>query len=1074
MPAMSSRTLSIFGVLALPALLLGAASARAGRGGWQQPLPPLSASETAFFETKIRPLLTEKCLSCHSSKLKTALGGLALDSKAGWKRGGGRGEAIIPGKPQESVLIRAISFKNEIPAMPPSGKLSQSEIELLTEWVRMGAPDPRENGVTLPPKRVIDLIKEGKRWTFQPLRIVDPSTPLASALSKRRSKVASIFSCSWAQTPIDKFIAAKLVEKKLTPNTKADRRTLIRRAYFDLIGLPPAPEATDAFLNDKSPKAWEKVVDALLASPQYGERWGRHWLDLARFAESHGYEQDYDRPNAYHYRDFVVKALNQDMPYNTFVRWQLAGDEIAPNNPMALMATGFLAAGTHATQITKSQVEKERYDELDDMLSVTGGSMLGLTFGCARCHDHKYDPIPTKEYYRMLSTFTTTVRSDYPVDFDVEGYNAAKLKFDAELKPFSSALDNYEKNGLDRSFNDWLKKTDARDSSLRALEGTGTPWRILEVQSATSTGGATLTEMPDGSFLASGKLPDKDAYVLACLMEGAPVSAFRLEAMTDAALPVGGPGRATNGNFALSDFKATFKPLTVVNPDSASSNPQISNIPFSSARADFEQAGLPVSATLDDNPTSAWAVDPQFGKTHAAIFKLKTPLDVSMRGLVLFTLKFENNAGHSIGRFRLSATSDLKPETVAFDAPAAPGKLARLLAGVRAGGETSEADRSFLLNWFRSIDPEWRRLKQRLDVKLATAPKPDIRPVLISSEGVTAVRTHTQGGDFLDHTYILKRGDPNNKGEIASQGFLTVLAHTSEGEKRWQEAPPKGARTGFQRRSLANWITDADQGAGQLLARVIVNRLWQHHFGQGIVRTPSDFGSQGELPTHPELLDWLAGELMRNDWRLKPIHRLMMLSAVYQESATLSPNQAKIDPENRLFSRRNRIRLEAEAVRDSLLSVSGQLDPTMFGPGTLDESMKRRSLYFFVKRSRLIPSLALFDAPNALQSIATRSTTTIAPQALMLMNSPFVKDCARSFAKRITVSNGNAPEFSVRVAYRLALSRVPDSEELREGVAFLAEQQSAYTLGNLPDAKQAALADFCQTLFALNEFVYID
>ncbi len=431
-----------------------------------------------------------------------------------------------------------------------------------------------------------------EHWAFQPLR---------------HSVPPAVKDTGWCRTPIDRFVLARMETAGVAPNPAVDRRRLIRRVYFDLTGLPPGPEEIEAFVNDRDPDAYPKVVERLLASPQYGERWARHWLDLARFAESHGFEHDYDRPTAYHYRDFVIRAFNEGMPYDRFVKWQIAGDEYAPDDRLALTATGFLAAGVHSTQITKNEVERQRYDELDDQLATVGTAMLGLTIGCARCHDHKFDPIPQRDYYRLLATFTTTVRTE------------------VELKPL----------------------------------------------------------------------------------------------------------------------------------------------------------------------------------------------------------------------------------------PGSP------------------------------------------------PPRPGAKPVpvkaLICSEGLPAVRLHTQGGDFLPETHFLRRGDPNAKDGVATQGFLQVLLPSAGAEKRWQTAPPAGWRTSYRRRALAEWLTDVDQGAGRLLARVIVNRLWQHHLGRGLVATPSDFGSRGERPTHPELLDWLAAELIANGWQLKPIHRAIVTSAVYQEDSRLDEAKAAVDRDNRLL-----------------------------------------------------------------------------------------------------------------------------------------------------------------------------
>ena len=807
-------------------------------------------------------------------------------------------------------------------------------------------------------------VEEGRtRWAFQPLAIKQPPA------------VADETAC---RTPADRFIVARLAAQDLTLNAPVDRRRLIRRAYFDLIGLPPTPEEIEAFVNDSAEDAYEKVLDRLLDSPHYGERWARHWLDLARFAESHGFEQDYDRPSAYHFRDFVIKAFNQDLPYDTFIRWQLAGDEIQPDNPLALMATGFLAAGVHSTQITKNQVEKERYDELDDMTATIGTSMLGLSIGCARCHDHKFDPIPTRDYYRLLSTFTTTVRSEIELNLEPEKYEVAKAAYDQAHAPLVEALARFEMAQLPARFDAWLAKRPQTPSTGK--------WLPLELDGYRSQGGATLVRLEDGSLLASGKNPEHDEYTFVASTNLKNLTAVRIEALSHKSFVKGGPGRASNGNFALTEFKLTATPLQ--------GEPKQVPVKLVNAKATFEQKGLGVAGAIDGNAGSAWAVDPEFGKDHAAVFECETPVGFDGGTQLTFTLKFNNNTGHSIGRPRLSLTTADKP--VGLEGENGSQPLAEIAAIVeRSGGQISTADRQTLLKWYRPLDEEWRKLSQAVKDHAAQMPQPVMTKVLISSEGLPAVRLHTQGADFLEATHFLERGDPNRKQEVATQSFLRVLMDAPEGESHWRAEPPEGWRTNYRRRSLAHWITDVDAGAGALLARVIVNRLWQHHLGRGIVATASDFGAQGEPPTHPELVDWLAAELVRNGWRLKPMHRLIMSSAAYMQSSADDPAKAAVDPANKLCWRYQPRRLEAEAIRDSILAVSGLLDERMFGPGTLDDNQKRRSIYFFIKRSKLVPMMVLFDAPDALQGIGVRPNTTIAPQALMLLNNPLIREAAQ-------------------------------------------------------------------------------
>lgn len=745
-------------VLSLLALLSVLGSARA-----TDPPSTLPADHAArmqrgleVFDQQIQPLLHKQCLHCHGAA--RVAGGLDLATRAGLLKGGHSGPAIKPFAANASLLLARIKHTQK-PGMPfQQPKLSNTAIEQIKSWIDLGAPyasplldaeEAQRWTETVVPAAAKDF------WSFQPLTKPMPPTVAAPL---------------WARTPVDRFILARFQAQGLTPNPSVDRRRLMRRLYLDVLGMPPTPAEAKAFLHDRSADAEEKLIDRLLADPRFGERWARHWLDLARFAESHGFEHDYDRPYAYHYRDFVIQALNQDLPYDTFVRWQLAGDEIAPDNLLALKATGFLAAGVHSTQITKNEVEKHRYDELDDMLGTMGTAMLGLTIACARCHDHKYDPIPQADYYRLLATFTTTIRT-------------------------------------------------------------------------------------------------------------------QLE---------------------------------------------------------------------------------------------------------------------------------------------------------RKGGEDASK-------------------KEK---------------VLISTEGLKAVRLHTQGQDFLPETHFLKRGDPTQKEGIAHQSFLQVLMPTPTSTARWQESPPENWRTSYRRRSLANWLTDVDQGAGRLLARVIVNRIWQHYLGQGIVRTPSDFGTRGVPPSHPQLLDYLANELIRHDWRLKPIHRLILHSATYRQQSGYDPDLASVDPDNRWFWRYQPRRLEAEAIRDSILAASGCLDRRMYGPGTLDPSMRRRSIYFTIKRSKLIPSLILFDAPDGTVGVGQRPTTTIAPQALHLLNSPHIRGHAQAFAEQLVQTARQSPKNAVQQAYQRTLCRAPTPTELAEGLAFVQNQTQRHHAN--PTATTEAWVDFIQTLYCLNEFIYLE
>jgi hypothetical protein len=1005
-----------------------------------------------LFETRVRDLLVANCLDCHGGKKTES--DLDLATREELIRGGANGPVIVLGSARASKLYKLAAHEEE-PHMPDGAdRLPDADLALLAEWIDCGGPygEPLVKSARAPQGRPHVTDDDRQFWSFRPLSAVEPP---------------GVSSSSWCQTPVDRFILARLEAAGIAPSPSLPRRALIRRVALDLTGLPPTPEEVAQFVDDSRPDAWPRLVDRLLANPRLGERWGRHWLDLARFAESHGYEQDYDRPGAWPYRDFVIRALNQDLPYDEFVRLQVAGDESNPGDPWSMAATGYLGAGTHATQITANQVEKERYDELDDMASTIGTSLLGLSIGCARCHDHKFDPIPSHDYYRFIATFTTTVRSELDVDFDPRRTERVLAAWEAEHRPLVDALAAFERDELPSRLAAWLARGEAISEPR---------WLVLEHESLLSTGGATFTRQPDGSYLAGGTRADKDTYVFTALTPISGLTALRIEALADPSLPKGGPGRADNGNFALTHVELSAVPAAPA-PPADDSNPESTDPPpeplvasLVEPKATFEQPGLPVAATIDGDPSSAWAVDPEFGKNHAAVYDLQSPFDPAGDTKLTLTLKFENNTGHSIGRLRVSISTAPPPAALGGDeAPANRITLAKRALGQQADAR-SDADRAALLDWFRSIDADWLRMRQQIDEHERARPAPDLTKLMVTSEGLPAIRLHTQGADFFESTYFLKRGDPSQKQGEAAPGFLQVLSVAPDAGSRWTETPPEGSRTSYRRRSLVNWLTDTDAGAGRLLARVIVNRLWQHHFGRGLVATPSDFGAQGARPTHPELLDYLAGELIRSEWRLKPVHRLILESAAYQQGGAFDEARAAADPDNRLWWRVPPRRLEGETIRDAILEVGGTRDPRMFGPGSLDENQPRRSIYFMVKRSQLIPVMTVFDAPEPLVSQGSRSSTTVAPQALALMNHAPFRRAARGLALRLAEK---PIEDAVSEAYGLCLSRPPTGDELSAAVDFIRRQESAYAAGSALDARERAVSDFTHVLFCLNEFLYL-
>jgi len=752
-----------------------------------------------------------------------------------------------------------------------------------------------------------------RHWSFLPLTN-PPLPPVRTAASVR--------------SPVDRFILARLEEQQLGISPPAEARQMVRRIYFDLVGLPPTPEEVGAFLASWAAdpqRAVATVVDQLLASPHYGERWARHWLDVVRYADSDGQESDADRPTAHRYRDFVIRSLNEDRAFDVFVRWQLAGDELEPENSEAIAATGFIVAGTHAVlgdNLMEEERIRSRFNELDDMIATTGAAMLGLTVGCARCHDHKYDPIPRRDYYRMLSAFNGGDRAELPLASREE----IRRQREAEAR--------------------WKEEHETARKHLEEC--------IRQVR------------------------PLHEPAARAVRIDGLKIS---------------------------DEEKALLK-----------NQPQ------------------------------------------------------------------EEKARELAKRFSKELKLDDKD--------------------LRSFLEESERE-------------DWDGREKTLKVVRDRKPSP-----LPTALGFADFEARPR------ETFLLARGDFHAKGEQVELGFLTALLREKTSEDYWRVAQEDRRRADStqQRRALAEWMTDLDHGAGALVARVIVNRVWQHHFGQGLVRTVNDFGARAEPPTHPELLEWLAHEFVKSGWKLKPLHRLILTSTAYAQRSdalrgvpgregngrlgavqgSIRPSSAgapEADPDNRLLWRRRPQRIEAEILRDSMLAVSGTLNPQMFGPAVKSpiapeaiqarnmkdpypkdaqdtSATRRRSIYLFHKRVVQQPFMQAFDGPDAQASCGRRENTTVAPQALALLNDPLVRARARDFARRVEKEAGAQPEAQIRLAWRLALAREPAARELMEATRFLQTQARA-RLGRDGEKSEAdpasqALTDLCQAIFALNEFIYVD
>lgn len=990
------------------------------------------AAGIQFFEQKIRPVLVEHCYSCHSAQARDAKklqGALYLDSAAGIAAGGESGATLVKGKASESLLLKALNYDGL--EMPPAGKLPDAVIADFAKWIDMGAPDPRSGDAPTKPKREISIDEGKKWWSFQPLQTVKLPDP---------------------KQPIDGFIRQAQQAQGLKPNRPTSKEKLIRRAYFDLIGLPPTPEQVTAFVNDASPTAFERVIDDLLANPAYGERWARHWLDAARFAESGGYEFDGFRPGAYHYRDWVIRALNDDLPYDQFVREQLAGDLLHPDDIHGAAATGFLVAGPYPGQITAKTVERIRYDQLDDMMMTIGGSMLGLTLGCVRCHEHKYDPIPHQDYYALAASLAKTAHGSRSLDLDAIATQKAIEKHEAEHRPLVAALEEFAAKELPRRFVAWrTEKLDQQPESPR--------WQSLEPIEFDADR-SYLKAQPDGLLVHDGPLSagprvtrrgqrrnvgNEEQYRLTFQTFQKNVQSLRLDALTHKSLPQRGPGLNGDGSFQLAELTVTARPI----------DPQAKDKPVTvklkPVFAAFEDKDQPLANAVDGKPNTAWVVKTTAKKDNAAVFEFETPLAGFASGTELAVeLKFRDLG---IGRLRVSLSVEPNPATWAGDiAPQHLGEV-RTIATAN-GNKVPEPLRLPLARWFAPFDEPTATVFRAERDHAAKAPRPKL----------SEVYTTIAGGQDV---YFLRRGEVDNKQGKAEPGFMQVLWRSSE-----PAVPAKSTTPVDPRISLANWITDLDRGAGPLLARVMANRVWQHHFGEGIVGTPNDFGAQGDRPTHPELLEFLAGELVRGGWKLKSLHRLLMLSDVYQQSHEVDPANTKLDPANRYLWHFRPRRLEAETIRDTLLSVGGTLDAKMFGPSVLDNTA-RRSVYLRVKRSELLPIMTMFDAPEPTQSIGERSVTTVPTQALAMMNSPFVRQQAEKLAARIRPAKDAPLEAAIDRGYQIAFGRLPTEAERGRMREFVVQQQA--TMGAAAaETLDRALVEFCHVLVCLNEFVYVD
>jgi mono/diheme cytochrome c family protein len=992
---------------------------------------------TTDFERDIRPLFAARCLACHGPTLQKS--GLRLDQKAGTIQGGDGGKAVIPGKSAESEIILRVTSHDPKKVMPPAGKpLSDREVALLRTWIDQGAP------WTSTP--VSQPASATKHWSFQPVR---------------RPAVPSTKNPAWVRNPIDAFVLAKLEAKGLKPSPAADRVTLIRRLSLDLLGLPPTPAEVDAFVNDRSPNAYERVVDRLLASPRYGERWGRRWLDEARYADTNGYTIDSPR-QIWMYRDWVINALNADLPFDQFTIDQLAGDlEVSEEmrkqgngEPAGDASSSFahlpldlrdklIATGFHRNTMINEEggTDKEQFrvEAVVDRVNTTASVWLGLTVGCAQCHTHKFDPITQREYYQFFAFFNSQEEPSIPFATPEQERERDTLK--ERLAATQRELKSLEAG------------TETRQAAWEARAGRqlAARWNVLSPVEARSAAGATLTELDDHSLLVGGTIPNNDTYTVTVqLPERA--TALRLEALTHESLPDGGPGLA-GGNFLLTEFSVARQ--------QPSAGPVA--VPIVRALADHSQQGYPVTLAVDGKPATGWAINVKAGEgslhtDRTALFLFQNPITAGTRLMV--TLRQEHpNKRYLVGRFRLAA-ADVPPQEVEF----VPTAELRALLSVPAGQRTTE-QRQRLTALFRTAETA----HLTTTVAEIQARQKELEKEIPSTMVLRERETPRE-------TFVHLRGDFLRPGPRVEPGTLAVLNPLSTAAK----APT--------RLDLARWIVDPQN---PLTARVAVNRVWQGYFGTGLVETENDFGTQGTPPSHPELLDWLAVAFMSGDekgarrevkttalsplpaslptsakpWSLKRLHRLIVTSNTYKQSSHARPELQEIDPNNRLLARQNRIRLDGELIRDISLAASGLLSTKMGGPGVYPpqpagtdlftqvkrawtvsegEDRYRRGVYTWQWRSNPYPLFTAFDAPSGNVTCTRRSRSNTPTQALMLANDQSLIELAQGLATRLLREGPASDPERVRYAFRRCLSREPSAIEASRLLAYYRSQLAGF------------------------------
>ncbi len=967
-----------------------------------------AAADTVDFHRDIRPILSNACFQCHGPDEKNRKADLRLDTKSGTFEDRGDYFIIVPGKPEKSRLIQRITAPDPKKRMPPA-----------------------KSGKKLSPQQ-IDLIlrwvQQGAKWS-EHWAFVPPVRPALPAVKNSR----------WLRTPIDAFILARLEREGLRPAPPADRATLLRRLSLDLIGLPPTPAEVDAFLADSSPNAYEKQVERLLQSPHYGEHWGRRWLDAARYADSDGYEKDKSR-QVWAYREWVINTLNRDLPYDQFVVEQLAGDLLPHATQGQRVATGFLR-NSMLNEEGGVDPEQFRMEAMFDRMDAIGKSILGLTIQCAQCHNHKFDPFTQEEYYRMFAF----LNSDYEANIAV--YTPEEQRKRAEIFRRIGAIEA----DLRHRHPDWPRRMAEWEATVK---GDQPDWRIVRPE-LDASGGQKHYLLADGSVLAQGYAPTKHTTEFTVRTDLPAITAVRLELLNDPNLPLGGPGRSIKGLFALTEFRVTAAPadhpsqkkqVKIVRATADVNPPERELEPIFNDRTKRRRVTGPIDYAIDGKDETAWGIDIGPGRSNVprkAVFVFDKPITFPKGAVLTFRLtqnhggwNSDDNQNNNLGRFRFAITTAPNPT-----ADPLPQHVRQILAVPPE--RRSAAQTAVVFRYWRTTVPEWRDANARIEELWRQHPEGSTQLVL-------------QARPEPQPTHMLKRGDFLKPGKVVGPGVPAFLHPLPE------QAPPN-------RLTFARWLVDRNSPT---TARAIVNRVWQAYFGTGIVSTSEDLGSQSEAPSHPELLDWLAVEFMDRGWSLKTLHRLIVTSAVYRQSAHVTPELLARDPLNRWLAHGPRLRVEAEVVRDIALDASGLLDETIGGPSVFPPAPAflfqppasygpkiwpedtghgryRRALYTFRYRSVPYPMLQAFDAPNGDFSCVRRARSNTPLQALTTLNEPLFLECARALARRTVGEGGRTDHQRLEYAFRRCLARKPSANEARALLALLDKQLRRYQSGEV-------------------------